>query len=174
MIIVIDMQRSTHRCVTFARPFSLSDLDEIQPAGTYRIETSEVLLNSLSSAAYLRVATTIELPAVGTPSRSRQLVTIDPLELEAALNKDAAPVAWGLRQLAATSVHASKESQVMRLSEAVLTEELDRIIIATALRIEDLITLRPASPGAPASDAPAIGGMIEGLRRLKHYRAQFT
>lgn len=93
MVIVTDMQRSTRRCVTFARPFSLSGLDEIQAAGTYRIETAEVLLDSLSSAAYLRVATTIEIPAVGTPSRSRQLVTIDPLELEAALNKDAASVA---------------------------------------------------------------------------------
>ena len=47
-----------------------------------------------------------------------------------------------MRQLADASVHASKESQVMRLSEAVLTEELDRIIIAAALRIEDLVTLK--------------------------------
>ena len=62
----------------------------------------------------------------------------------------------------------------MRLSEAVLTEELDRIIIATALRIEDLVTLLPGSPGALASDARVAAGMIEGLRRLKHYRAQFT
>jgi hypothetical protein len=62
----------------------------------------------------------------------------------------------------------------MRLSEAVLTEELDRIIISTALRIEDYLTLVPGSADAPASDAGVVAGMIEGLRRLKHYRAQFT
>jgi hypothetical protein len=48
----------------------------IQAAGTYRIEPAEVLLNSRSSVAYLSVATTIEIPAVATPSRSRQLVTM--------------------------------------------------------------------------------------------------
>ena len=84
------MERSTRRCVTFAHPFSLSDLDQVQPAGTYQIETVEELLSGLSAVAYRRVATTIEIPAVGTSSLRRQLVTVDPLELEAALNRDTA------------------------------------------------------------------------------------
>jgi hypothetical protein len=84
------MQRTLRRCVTFTRPFSLADLDGAQPEGTYRIETVEVLLDSVSSVAYRRVATTIEIPAVGQPAMRRQLVSVNPLELETALIEDAA------------------------------------------------------------------------------------
>ena len=77
--------RTTRMSVTFSRPFSLADVDGIQPAGTYRIQTVDVTLDSLSFLAYRRVSTTIELPAVGTAGSRRQVVTIDPLELEAAL-----------------------------------------------------------------------------------------
>jgi hypothetical protein len=83
--------RTTRISVTFSRPFSLADLDGIQPAGTYRIQTVDVALDTLSLVVYRRVSTTIELPAVGTASSRRQVVTIDPLELEAALQRDLAP-----------------------------------------------------------------------------------
>jgi hypothetical protein len=79
--------------VTFSRPFSLADVDGIQPAGTYRIQTVDVTLDNLSFLAYRRVSTTMELPAVGTASSRRQVVTIDPLELEAALKRDPAGTA---------------------------------------------------------------------------------
>jgi len=75
--------------VTFFHPFSLAGIDAVQPAGTYAIETVEETLDNLSFVAYRRVATTIVLPCVGTPSRQRQVITIDPLELEAALVRDA-------------------------------------------------------------------------------------
>ena len=74
--------------VTFSRPFSLGNVDGIQPAGTYRIETLEVTIDNLSFLAYRRVSTTIQLPAVGTASSRRQVVVIDPLELERALQAD--------------------------------------------------------------------------------------
>ena len=80
--------RTTRMSVTFSRPFSLVDVDGIQPAGTYRIQTVDVALDSLSFLAYRRVSTTIQLPAVGTASSRRQVVAIDPLELEAALQRD--------------------------------------------------------------------------------------
>ena len=82
--------RTTRMSVTFSRPFSLVDVDGIQPAGTYRIQTVDVTLDSLSFLAYRRVSTTIELPAVGTAGSKRQVITIDPLELEAALKRDSA------------------------------------------------------------------------------------
>jgi hypothetical protein len=82
--------RTTRMSVTFSRPFSLADLDGIQPAGTYRVQTVDVALDTLSLLAYRRISTTIELPAVGTASSKRQVVTIDPLELEAALKRDTA------------------------------------------------------------------------------------
>ena len=74
--------------MTFSRPFSLSDLDGMQPAGTYRIQTLDVALDSLSYLAYRRVSTTIELPSVGVARSRRHVISIDPLELETALNRD--------------------------------------------------------------------------------------
>ena len=78
------MGRTTRMSVTFSRPFSLVDVDGIQPAGTYRVQTVDVALESMSVVGYRRVSTTIELPGVGTASSRRQVVTIDPLELDAA------------------------------------------------------------------------------------------
>ena len=85
--------------VTFSRPFSLVDVDGIQPAGTYRIQTVEVTLDNLSFLAYRRVSTTIELPGVGAGSARRQVVTIDPLELDAALKRDGSGKVEGRRQI---------------------------------------------------------------------------
>jgi hypothetical protein len=90
--------RTTRMSVTFSRPFSLADVDGIQPAGTYRIQTVDVTLDSLSFLAYRRVSTTIELPAVGTAGSSRQVVPIDPLELEAALKRDPSGNAQDIRK----------------------------------------------------------------------------
>ena len=80
--------RTTRVSVSFSRPFSLVDVDGIQPAGTYRVQTVDVALESMSVIGYRRVSTTIELPGVGVASSRRQVVTIDPLELEAALKRD--------------------------------------------------------------------------------------
>jgi len=84
-------ERTTHSSVTFLQPFSLAGVDGVQPAGTYSIETVEETLGNLSFVAYRRVLTTIVLPCVGTPSRQKQVVTIDPRDLEAALARDTRP-----------------------------------------------------------------------------------
>jgi hypothetical protein len=86
--------------VTFSRPFSLVDVAGIQPAGTYRVQTVEVTIDNLSFLAYRRVSTTIELPGVGAGSSRRQVVTIDPLELDAALKRDGSGKVEGSRQIA--------------------------------------------------------------------------
>ena len=57
------------------------------PLGTYEIETVEEQLNGLSFAAYRRVSTTITTRHPTT--RARQVSEIDPVELAAALDKDA-------------------------------------------------------------------------------------
>ena len=82
------MGRTTRMSVTFSRPFSMLEIDGIQPAGTYRVQTVDVVLESMSVLGYRRVSTTIELPGVGTASLRRQVVTIDPHELDAALKRD--------------------------------------------------------------------------------------
>jgi hypothetical protein len=85
-------ERTTRTSVTFSHPFSLTGTEGSQPAGVYRIEVVEVLLDNAPylTPAYRRISTTIELPAVGASSLQRQLSAIDHRELEAALKKDAA------------------------------------------------------------------------------------
>lgn len=61
----------------------------------------------------------------------------------------------------------------MRLSEAVLTEELDRIIASATLRIGERGADAPTGSDTP-NEAVMRTAMAKGLRRLKHYRAQFA
>lgn len=82
--------RTTRVSVTFSLPFSLADVEGVQPAGTYRIQTVDVALEDVPVLTYRRVSTTIEVPCVGTAGTRRQVIPIDPLELEAALKKDQA------------------------------------------------------------------------------------
>lgn len=80
--------RTSRKTVTFARPFSLSGIDELQAAGTYTVETDEELLTELSFPAYRRVATLIFLPSRRGRAVREQVVSIDPLELQAAQERD--------------------------------------------------------------------------------------
>ena len=77
--------RTSRKSVTFTQPFSLSGFDEVQPAGTYTVETDEELLPGLSFPAYRRIATLIFLRSRGV----EEVVNIDPLELQAAQERDA-------------------------------------------------------------------------------------
>ena len=80
--------RTTVSSVTFTRPFTLSSIDGIQPAGTYRLVTEEEPVEGLSFSAYLRTATMLHLPAAPTPGQTRQVVPVDPGELSAVLAAD--------------------------------------------------------------------------------------
>jgi hypothetical protein len=82
-------ERITRRSVTFLHPFSLEGVDGVQPAGTYTIETVEEPLENLSFIAYRRVSTTIVSPSRNAPTFTRQVVIIDPRDLEAAEKRDA-------------------------------------------------------------------------------------
>jgi hypothetical protein len=82
-------ERTTLTTITFLRPFSLTDVDGVQPAGNYTVETIDKTLDNLSFIAYRRVSTSIMLPAIGAAARQRQVIFIDPLELKAALKRDA-------------------------------------------------------------------------------------
>jgi hypothetical protein len=83
--------RTSEKTVTFRRPFVLGEFDEVLPAGAYRVETDEELLEGISFPAYRRILTLIHLHAKpGHPGRT-QTMTIDPNELDAALKRDQAP-----------------------------------------------------------------------------------
>ena len=81
--------RTSRKTVTFTQPFSLSGIDEAQPAGTYTVETDEELLPGLSFPAYRRIASLIFLRSRGGGPIVEEVVNIDPLELQAAQERDA-------------------------------------------------------------------------------------
>jgi hypothetical protein len=83
-------ERTIHSTVRFAHPFVLPTIEGEQPPGTYAVETTEVPIDGLSFVAYRRVSTTIILASSQFGPGSRQVVTIDPLDLEAAQKSDAA------------------------------------------------------------------------------------
>ena len=82
-------ERTTLTTITFSHPFSLTDVDGVQPPGNYTVETIDTTLDNLSFIAYRRISTSIRLPAIGKVARQRQVIFIDPLELEAAQKRDA-------------------------------------------------------------------------------------
>jgi hypothetical protein len=96
--------RTSRKTVTFTQPFSLSGIDEVQPAGTYTVETDEELLPGVSFPAYRRIASLIFLRPRGGGPVVEEVVNIDPLELQAAQERDA-----GLHTL--TGYHSSYLAQ---------------------------------------------------------------
>jgi hypothetical protein len=81
--------RTRAKTVIFSRPFSLKGVDRVLPAGDYRVLTDEELVEGVSFPVYRRVSTMIFLPAQFHRSGSVELVTIDPLDLRAAEERDA-------------------------------------------------------------------------------------
>ena len=79
--------RTSCMSVTFTRPFAVIGMDEMQPAGTYTIETDEELLEGLSFPAYRRIATSIFLPAQPGGLILGQVAQIDRGEVDAALKE---------------------------------------------------------------------------------------
>ena len=60
------MMRTTRNTVTFSRPFSLREVDDVQPPGTYTVDADEEVIDGLSFLAYRRVATLLHLPSVSS------------------------------------------------------------------------------------------------------------
>jgi hypothetical protein len=81
--------RTSHKTITFKRPFSLSGIDGVQSAGICTVETHEELIPGVSLPAYQRIATLIFLPLRPGGAIVERVVDIDPLELEAAQERDA-------------------------------------------------------------------------------------
>jgi hypothetical protein len=84
--------RTTRRIVTFKRPFRLGGIESIPP-GRYEVETEEELLMDVSFPAYRRIGTFIFLPAIEEGRRPAQMARIEPSELAAAEQDDAAAAA---------------------------------------------------------------------------------
>lgn len=83
-------RRTSVRTVTFKSPFFLTGLDEVLPAGDYSVETEEKLVEGISYAAYRRISTVLRLPARSGPSHLTRAMTVDPDDLDAAIERDLA------------------------------------------------------------------------------------
>ena len=80
--------RTSSKTVTFHRPFFVKGVDRWLPPADYRVVADEELIEGLSFPAHHRVSTAIFVPA---PSGSAvEMVTINPLDLQAAQGHDAA------------------------------------------------------------------------------------
>jgi hypothetical protein len=82
------MTRTTRKTVIFLHPFTLKGVDRTLPPGEYQVVTDEELIEGLSFPAYHRISTMIFVPAQSRSS-SIEMVTIDPLDLHSAQQRDA-------------------------------------------------------------------------------------
>jgi hypothetical protein len=80
--------RTTTTIVRFSAPFMLPGFDAVQPAGDYRVDQDEELLEVSSRLAWRRVGAFVRLPAIGIDGQTHQMAPIDPADLDAALEKD--------------------------------------------------------------------------------------
>ena len=77
--------RTTESSVSFRGPFAIEGVDRTLPAGAYRIVTEEAAIDGLSFLVFRRTSTAIIVP-IG--DASEEMATIDPQDLEAALERD--------------------------------------------------------------------------------------
>jgi len=89
-------------------PFSLSETDEVHPAGAYTVETDEELLQASSTPAYRRIATLLRLERT-TGTVQTQIVETNPVELAGALARDAQPDETALPQRAHNAAVVSRK-----------------------------------------------------------------
>lgn len=80
--------RTSQTMLTFTRHFQLDGFSGFQPAGEYRVDLDEELIEGLSFIAYRRVAALLHLPAISAPQGCVQLVTMTPSELDAIVEHD--------------------------------------------------------------------------------------
>nr|WP_154387331.1 hypothetical protein [Aminobacter sp. MDW-2] len=80
--------RTIETVVHFASAFSFAGIAGQQPAGAYRVDRDEELIESVSRVAWPRTKTFFHLPAIDTPGPKQQMVPINPADLEAALERD--------------------------------------------------------------------------------------
>jgi hypothetical protein len=84
------MTRTHTATVTFRHPFALKGIDRTLPPGSYRVVTDEALIEELSFPVWRRVSTLIVVPAQSHRASAVEMVAIEPGNLQAAKDQDAA------------------------------------------------------------------------------------
>lgn len=85
------MNRTTQTVIRFSAPFTLPGFDRPQPAGEYRVDQDEELIEGISVVAWRRTGSFLHLPAIMRGGSPRQMVPVKPADLDAAIRKDQQP-----------------------------------------------------------------------------------
>ena len=80
--------RTKQTTVSFTDAFELPGFDQPMPAGDYRVDHDEEQIDGLSWEAWRCVGAFIHLPAIAVKSSTRQMLPVNPVDLDAALDKD--------------------------------------------------------------------------------------
>ena len=80
--------RTTQTVARFSSPFLLPGFGTPQPAGEYRVDQDEELIEVTSRLAWRRVGAFVHLPAIGMNGQTHQMMPVSPADLDAALEKD--------------------------------------------------------------------------------------
>lgn len=80
--------RAIFTTITLHRPFRLTGSDMERPAGNYEIETDEELIEGALFLSYRRVSTSISLNRQKSLPDICEMMTIDPIELDAIIAAD--------------------------------------------------------------------------------------
>jgi hypothetical protein len=81
--------RASNKRVKFLKPFILEGLQGVQPSGTYSVETRDERTGLFSLFDAKRMSTWIRICRTPGIAGVLQIVNIDPLDLQAALVRDA-------------------------------------------------------------------------------------
>ena len=84
------LTRTKRTTVTFIHPFLLKGIDRTLPPGEYQVIADEELIEGLSFPIYRRVSTMILMPLQSGNAPSVEMLTVDPRDLQTALDRDAA------------------------------------------------------------------------------------
>ena len=80
--------RTIRQTIAFRKPFYLKGVDRLLSPGDYGVVTDEELIEGLSFSAYHRISTVMFVPAQS--GSAVEMATIEPWDLEAALDRDVA------------------------------------------------------------------------------------
>lgn len=78
------LTRTSHSQVTFRRPFRLSGMDALAPAGVYGLAVEEERLDTLTVEAWRQTAVVLQITAAGIT----EYLAVDPQELREAMERD--------------------------------------------------------------------------------------
>ena len=106
--------RTGSQTVTFHRSFYLKDVDRMLPPGDYRVVTDEEVIEGLSFTAYHRISTEILVPAAA--GCAVEMMTIDPMDLQAPHEQDVAMLA--VHSVVGRQTNTAAEAPVIELRKA--------------------------------------------------------